>query len=480
MNEEIEKTYQSPLVSRYASKEMLYLFSSFHKTVLWRKLWISLAKGQKKLGLSINEEQIKELEQNLEIIDFKKIQKYEKQFKHDVMAHIHAYGDLCPTAKSIIHLGATSCYVTDNADLLQMQEGLQLCIQKLVPSIRQLTNFATQNAHIPCLAFTHFQVAQPTTIGKRSCLWIQDLLIDLEEFQYRLSQLRFLGVKGTTGTQASFLKLFQGDHKKVTTLDHYVTQQMGFSKHFIISGQTYTRKQDSYILDALANLAASIHKFATDIRLLAHKKELEEPFEDSQIGSSAMPYKRNPMLSERLCSLSRALISLADNSKYTHSQQWLERTLDDSANRRIVISEAFLLCDSILNLLNRVSNNLVIYPKVMKKHIDEELPFLATENILMKAVEKGADRQEIHERIRQHSQVTAQLSKQEGIENDLIQRIAKDTKIPLSEIEIENLLEIKEFIGRAPEQVIEFIEKEVSPYLLDYKSIKSFSSPIHV
>jgi adenylosuccinate lyase len=473
-------TYQSPLNERYASKEMLHLFSMEYKITTWRKLWISLAKGQQHLGLPITHSQIKELEDNINPINFQKALEYEKQFRHDVMAHIHTYGDACPKAKSIIHLGATSCYVTDNADIIQMQEALNQLKEKLVHCINNLSKFAEKEAHTPCLGYTHFQPAQPTTLGKRTCIWLQDLLIDLQELEYRQTNLRFLGVKGTTGTQASFLSLFKGDHNKVIALDDYVSQEMGFKNPYIISGQTYTRKQDSLVTDSLAGLASSIHKFGSDLRLLAHLKEVEEPFEKKQIGSSAMPYKRNPMRSERLCALSRILISLSENPKYTHSQQWLERTLDDSANRRIVISEAFLLADSLLNILYSVTNGLVSYPKMMLKHLKEELPFMATETILMKAVENGGDRQEIHELIRKHSIKASQNIKEHGKENDLIQRLANDPSLPLSLQEIDEILNIKKFIGRSPQQVELFLKKEIFPLTTNYQNIKPISNTLTV
>ncbi len=473
-------TYSSPLGSRYASKEMLSLFSPFKKISLWRELWIALAKAEKELGLDISDQQIAALEKYKTDIDFDVAQNYEKVFRHDVMAHVHTYGDKCPEAKSIIHLGATSCYITDNADLLQMKEGLSILKGKLVQVIRQLQSFAEENASVPCLGFTHFQAAQPTTVGKRACLWMQDYLLDLQEIQYRIDSLRFLGVKGTTGTQASFLALFGGDHQKVIELDERVTAMAGFSSAFLISGQTYTRKQDIYLLNVLADIAATSHKFATDLRLLANLKEIEEPFEDKQIGSSAMPYKRNPMRAERICSLSRFILSLAENPKYTFATQWLERTLDDSANRRLSISESFLATDALLNLLINVTDGLVTYPKMMTKHLNEELPFMATENIMMHAVQKGGDRQELHEKLRQHSHAAAAKIKQEGADNDLLERIAQDPAFQLSENEIKQLVDVSAFIGRAPEQTHHFIKDEVLPELEKHQDTVTVKVSIEV
>jgi len=453
--------YQSPLTSRYSSNAMSQLFSSQHKATLWRQLWIALAEAEKELGLPISDEQIKELKAHVDNIDFAKVADYERELRHDVMAHIHAYGDLCPTARPIIHLGATSCYVTDNGDLIQMRDGLNLLTKKLALVIEQLSGFAKTHAHLPTLGFTHFQPAQLTTVGKRACLWIQDLLIDLREISRHKDQLRFLGVKGTTGTQASFLSLFNGDHDKVKQLDTLVSQKMDFSQKLTISGQTYTRKQDTLVLNALAGIGESAHKLATDLRLLANLKEVEEPFEENQIGSSAMPYKRNPMLSERTCSLSRYLMSLATNAGYTHATQWFERTLDDSANRRLCIAEAFLTCDAVINLLLRITNGLVVYPKVIDKHIQQELPFMATENILMACVKKGGDRQDLHEQIRKHSIAASKKVKEEGLENDLLKRIVNDPLFAISNEKLQSILKVEDFIGRAPEQVTEFLNTEV-------------------
>lgn len=461
----MHETYKSPLSIRYASPEMLRLFSEQYKISTWRRLWVALAQAQRELGLPITQEQIDELESYAENINFGAAAEHEKHLQHDVMAHIHAYGDQCPKARSIIHLGATSCYVTDNADLIQMREALQLLSNKLAQVLRQLADFALKYRDLPCLGFTHLQPAQPTTVGKRACLWAQDLLLDLQELEVRKNNLRFLGVKGTTGTQASFLALFNHDHDKVQALDRLVADKMGFQNLLLISGQTYTRKQDAFVLNALAGIAISAHKFATDLRLLAHMKEIEEPFHEKQVGSSAMPHKRNPILSERICSLARFVISLSENPAYTASTQWLERTLDDSANRRLCLSESFLGCDAILNLLLQVTKGLVVYPKMMERHITEELPFLATENILMACVKKGGDRQDLHERMRKHSQDAANKMKNEGASNDLLERLASDSAFQITRSEIENILKVSDFIGLAPEQVDKFLEKELIPAL---------------
>ncbi len=457
-----KQQYESPLTARYASKEMSHLFSPHFKHSTWRKLWVALAEGEKELGLEISQEQINELSAHTESIDFDLAGQYESQLHHDVMAHIHAYGDQCPTARPIIHLGATSCFVTDNTDAIQIRQALSLIIARLQTVIRNLRDFSLKYKDQACLGFTHFQPAQLTTVGKRATLWVQDLFMDLDELIYRRDHLRFLGVKGTTGTQASFLSLFNGDHSKVEQLDIIVAKKMGFSRIFPVTGQTYTRKQDTQVLHTLADLAASCHKFATDLRLLAGLKELEEPFESKQIGSSAMPYKRNPMLSERICSLSRFLISLSQNGTYTHATQWLERSLDDSANRRLTLSESFLTADALLILMERVTKGLVVNQAVIKKHIDNELPFMATENILMQAVKKGGDRQTLHERIRVHSQEAADNVKKRGESNDLIERIANDSSFGLSLKEIIQLVDVSTFIGRSPQQVEEFFNKVTS------------------
>lgn len=472
--------YQSPLSDRYASKEMSYLFSPHFKYLTWRKLWVALAKSQKTLGLPITDKQIAELKSAETKIDLSTAEEYEKKFRHDVMAHIHAFGDLCPDAKGIIHLGATSCFVTDNADLIQMREGLTILRNKTLQVIRQLHDFSQKHASLSCLSFTHFQSAQPTTLGKRACMWLQDLLMDLHDFERHLEEMRFLGVKGATGTQASFLSLFENDHSKVKKLDELVAEEMGFSKLFPISGQTYTRKQDIRVMAALSSFAASSHKFATDLRLLAHLKEVEEPFAEKQIGSSAMPYKRNPMRSERICGLARFLISLNENALYTESTQWLERTLDDSANRRLYLPEAFLTADAILNLLCNVTAGLIVHPKIIEKHLADELPFLATEHILMEAVKQGKDRQAVHERLRIHSLETSRKIKEEGLASDLLERMATDPAIGLTVAQIHEQMKIKHFIGRAIEQTHEFLSEQVNPILKKHKDISAYQSQINL
>lgn len=472
--------YQSPLSSRYASQEMSFFFSPQHKYTTWRKLWLALAKAQQTCGLPITDAQIRSLEKHIEKIDLKRVEEIEKNLRHDVMAHIHAYGEQCPDAKGIIHLGATSCYVTDNGDLLQMRDALKLIRNKVIQVIRQLQPFAAEYAHLPCLSYTHFQAAQPTTVGKRACLWLQDLLIDLNDIEHLIEGIHFLGVKGATGTQASFLSLFQGDHHKVKQLEQLVAKEMGFHHIFTISGQTYTRKQDVRIAAILSSLASSAHKFATDIRLLSHLKEVEEPFSNKQVGSSAMPHKRNPMSCERICGLSRFLISLNENALYTEATQWLERTLDDSANRRLYIPELFLTADAMLDLLCHVTDGLVVHRSMIEKHLAEELPFLATERLLMEAVKLGKDRQQVHERLRIHSQASSNLIKEKGQSHDLFQRIAQDSDIGFTLQQIEEFARPEQFIGCAVEQVHAFLSHEVAPVLQRYKDIKPFRPSISV
>ena len=472
------KHYQSPFSDRYASEEMSYLFSPYFKFTTWRKLWIALAKSQKALGLPITDTQVKSMEAACDKLDLEKAKEYEKKFRHDVMAHIHAFGDQCPEAHGIIHLGATSCFVTDNTDLIQMNEGLKLLRNKLLQIIRQLHPLAQEHAALACLSYTHFQPAQPTTVGKRVCLWLQDLLLDFYEFEHCIEHLRFLGVKGATGTQASFLSLFQGNTQHVKKLEELVAKEMGFSRVFSISGQTYTRKQDIRILSTLSSFAASAHKFATDLRLLAHLKEIEEPFAETQVGSSAMPYKRNPMRSERICGLARFLISLNENPLYTEATQWFERSLDDSANRRITLPEAFLSADAILDLLCNLTAGLIIHPKIIQKHLDEELPFLATEHILMEAVKKGKDRQHIHERLRIHSLGACHQIKEEAKPNDLLERIIQDREIGLSSAEINALMSEGSFIGCSIQQTHDFLNAEVSPLLKKYEHISRYFAQV--
>ncbi len=457
--------YLSPFSTRYASKEMQYLFSAQNKFSLWRKLWIILAESEQELGLSITDEQIAEMRAHIDDIDFDAASEYEKKLRHDVMAHIHAWGDQCPTARPIIHLGATSCYVGDNADVLILRDALQLIRKRLIAVIRALSDFADEHASQPCLAFTHFQSAQPTTVGKRATLWLNDLTLDLEEIDFCLSTLKPLGCKGTTGTQASFLELFHGDYDKVWKLDSLISEKMGFEKAVPVSGQTYSRKTDSRALNALSQIGQSAHKFANDIRLLAHKKEIEEPFEKNQIGSSAMAYKRNPMRSERMTALSRFLISNAQNGAMTAAEQWFERTLDDSANRRLSLAEGFLCADAVLSLYLNIASGLVVYDKVIEKHLREELPFMATENILMDAVERGGDRQELHEHIRLHSIAAANAVKMEGKECDLLSRIAGDAAFQVDEETLESSLQPENYIGCAAEQTKKYLADIIQPML---------------
>jgi len=461
----LRSTYESPFNSRYASKEMQEIFSADKKFRTWRRLWIALAEAEKELGLDITEEQIEELKKFKDDINYEVAEKMERDVRHDVMAHVHAYGEQCPKAKPIIHLGATSCYVGDNTDIIIMTEALRLIKKKLLIVISKLSEFALKYKDVPTLGFTHLQPAQPVTIGKRACMWIQDLLIDLDDLEHLLSTIKLLGSKGTTGTQASFMELFEGDSEKVKKLDLLIAEKLGFKSVYPISGQTYTRKLDSRVYNVLSGIAQSAYKFSNDIRILQNMKEIEEPFEEKQIGSSAMAYKRNPMRSERISSLARYVIVNALNPAITASTQWLERTLDDSANKRISIPEGFLAVDSILNIYINVAGGLVVYPKVIEKHLMDELPFIATENILMEAVKRGGDRQELHERIRIHSMEAGKQVKVEGKKNDLLERIAGDEMFGLTLDEIKKLLNPKNFVGRAPEQVEEFINDFVKPVI---------------
>jgi len=465
----LKNTYESPLNSRYASSEMKQVFSPDTKFKTWRRLWIALAEAEKELGLNITDEQIEEMRKNKDNINYELAEAKEKEFRHDVMAHIHAYGELCPSARGIIHLGATSCYVGDNTDIIIMHEGLKLLKKKLVAVISKLSEFALKYKDIPTLGFTHFQPAQLVTVGKRATLWIQDLTMDLEEMDFVLSTMKLLGSKGTTGTQASFLNLFEGDNEKVKKLDDLIAKKMGYDKVFAVSGQTYSRKLDSRILNVLSCIAQSAYKFSNDMRLLQNMKEVEEPFEKKQIGSSAMAYKRNPMRSERISSLARYVIVDALNPAITASTQWFERSLDDSANKRISIPEAFLAVDAILNIYINVADGMVVYPKVIEKHILEELPFMATENIMMEAVKRGGDRQELHEKIRVHSMEAAKKVKVEGGKNDLIERISEDCAFNLNLDELRSVLEPKNYVGRSPQQVEEFVNDVVKPILDENK-----------
>ena len=458
-------TYESPLSSRYADKEMKYLFSPDMKFKTWRRLWIALAESEMELGLPVTQEQVDELKAHAEDINYEVAEERERLVRHDVMSHVYAYGQQCPKAAGIIHLGATSCYVGDNTDIIIMTEAMKIVRKKLVNVIRILSHFAEEYKDLPTLAFTHFQPAQPTTVGKRATLWMQEFLMDLEDVEYQLSKAKLLGSKGTTGTQASFLELFNGDHSKVKQLDQKIAEKMGFAACFPVSGQTYPRKVDSQVLSVLSGIAQSAAKFSSDLRLLQHLKEVEEPFEKNQIGSSAMAYKRNPMRSERICSLARYVIVDAVNPAITSSTQWFERTLDDSANKRISVAEAFLTVDAILNIYMNVASGLVVYPKVINKRIMSELPFMATENIMMDAVKNGGDRQELHERIRKHSMDAGKVVKEQGGENDLIERIVADDSFNLSHEEIDKILKPENFIGRSVSQVEEFIDEYVNPVL---------------
>lgn len=472
--------YNTPLSSRYASKEMSYLFSEEMKFTTWRKLWLALAESEKELGLDITDEQIQELRDNLSNINYKDAEERERITRHDVMSHVYAYGLQCPSAKKIIHLGATSCYVGDNTDLIIMKQALEIIRTKTINVIRNLSQFSLKYKNMPTLGFTHLQPAQLTTVGKRAALWIQDLLMDLENLDFVLQTIKFRGVKGTTGTQASFMELFNEDEELVKKLDVLVTKKMGFNDSFPVTGQTYPRKVDSIILNTISEIAQSAYKFSNDLRLLQSMKEIEEPFEETQIGSSAMAYKRNPMRSERMSSLCRYVIVNSLNPAITAATQWLERTLDDSANKRIAVSEAFLALDGILNLYLNISSGMVVYEKVIKTHIDNELPFMATETILMEAVKRGGDRQELHERIRVHSMEAAKRVKELGLSNDLLDRIAKDSIFNISLKEILSILDPERFIGRAPGQVEYFIENFVNPILKENQSLLGVQYNINV
>ena len=473
--------YESPLSARYSSKEMKYIFSPDMKFRTWRKLWIALAETEMELGLPIKQSQIDQLKEHQDDINYEVAEAQEKLVRHDVMSHVHAYGEQCPDAKGIIHLGATSCYVGDNTDIIIMTEALKLVRNKLITVIRNLSKFADAYKGLPTLGFTHFQPAQPTTVGKRATLWIQELLLDLEDVEYQLSKAKLLGSKGTTGTQASFLELFEGDHKKCKELDKKIAEKMGFKGCFAVSGQTYSRKVDSQFLNVLAGIAQSAAKFSNDIRLLQHLKEVEEPFEKNQIGSSAMAYKRNPMRSERIGSLSRYVMVDVLNGYFTSATQWFERTLDDSANKRLSIPEAFLAIDGILNLYANVADGLVVYPKVIESRLRKELPFMATENIMMDTVKnRGGDRQELHERIRLHSMAASKVIKEEGGENDLLERIANDDAFGVTLEDLEKILQPEKYTGRAKEQTEDFLNEEVKPVLERYSDLETEKPEINV
>ena len=459
--------YISPFSTRYASDEMQYIFSEDNKFRTWRKLWIALAEAEKAEGLAITDEQIAELKAHAEDINYEVAMAREKECRHDVMSHVHAYGVQCPNAKAIIHLGATSCYVGDNTDMVVMKQALELVRSKVLGVIALLAKFAEEYKDMPCMAYTHLQPAQPTTVGKRASLWLNDLVLDLHEIDHRLSTLALLGSKGTTGTQASFVELFGGDSQKIAAVEDRIAAAMGFDKVVPVSGQTYSRKTDYFVVSVLSGIAQTASKFSHDMRLLQNFKEMEEPFEKSQIGSSAMPYKRNPMRCERITSLARYVMSDALNPALTAGTQWMERTLDDSANKRIAVAEAFLGVDAILNIMLNVCDGLVVYPKVVRARLMNELPFMATENIMMSAVKKGGDRQELHEKLRVHSQAAAAVVKQEGLPNDLIDRVCADPDFNLTKEEIVAFLKPENFVGRAPEQVAEFLENVVKPILAE-------------
>ena len=473
-------TYQNPLTRRYASREMSACFSDRKKFTTWRRLWVALAEAEQELGLRVTDEQIAELRRFQDDVNFDVADARERQIRHDVMAHVHAYGVQCPTARPIIHLGATSAYVGDNTDLIQMRDGLLILKKKLVTLMAELRAFALAHKDLATLGFTHFQAAQPTTVGKRATLWLQDFLLDYQEVEHRLATLRLLGSKGTTGTQASFVELFDGDEEKVKALDRKVAEKMGFGRTYSVTGQTAPRKVDAQVAGVLAGVAASGHKFGDDLRLLQHLKEVEEPFEEEQVGSSAMAYKRNPMRSERVCALARYAASLAQSTVWTAATQWFERTLDDSANKRLAVPEMFLAADAILILAINVARGLVVHPRMIRRHIDLELPFMATENILMEAVKRGGDRQSLHERIRQHAVAAGRVVKEEGGDNDLLDRIAADPAFGVTRADLDRTLDLRAFVGRAPSQVVEFIRDEVDPIIEDNRGLLGAEAEVKV
>lgn len=473
-------TYISPLSERYASREMQHIFSPAFKFTTWRRLWVILAECEMELGLDITQQQIDEMKANVHNIDFEKAAEYEKKLRHDVMAHVHAYGDVCPNAKGIIHLGATSCYVGDNTDIIIMQKALALIKSRLLAVAQVLRGFCLEYAGLPMLGFTHFQPAQPTTLGKRATLWLQDTMYDLQELDFVADSIKPLGSKGTTGTQASFRELFDGDYEKAKALDRLIAEKIGFDMAVPVAGQTYSRKMDARVLNVLSQIAQSAAKFSNDIRLLAHLKEVEEPFEKNQIGSSAMAYKRNPMRSERMASLARYVIVNAQNAAFTAAGQWFERTLDDSANKRISIPEGFLACDGILSIYHNVAQGLVVNPRVIQKHLMEELPFMATENILMDCVKRGGDRQELHEAIRLHSIAAGNVVKQEGGANDLVERIAADPVFGMTLSQLQSMMNPEDFTGFATEQTREYISNHVDPILEKYSNTPLAESELHV
>ncbi|MEO9590599.1 adenylosuccinate lyase [Rhodopirellula bahusiensis] len=478
MTETQETPYQNPLIERYASREMAFHWGPQRRFASWRKVWIALAEAEQELGIPITDAQIEQLKSFENKLNLDEAKKYERELRHDVMAHVHAYGDQCPDARGIIHLGATSCFVTDNADLLLIREALQLTAKRLAATIDQMAKFAAEHRDLPCLAFTHFQPAQPTTVGKRACLWIYDLVLDLEAIEHRLETLRARSAKGTTGTQASFLELFSGDQDKVRTLEKRIAEKLSFDSVYAVTGQTYPRKVDAQLLDALSGIGQSLHKIATDIRLLAGRKEVEEPFEKKQIGSSAMAYKRNPMRSERICALGRFVMSLQSSPAMTAATQWMERTLDDSANRRLVIPQAFLAIDAALVLMQNVADGMVVYPATIAKNLGAELPFMATENILMQAVAAGGDRQDLHEQIRVHSQAAALEVKQNAGDNDLLERLKGDENF--AGIDLEAAIDPHAYVGRAPQQVDEFMEAIIAPIRQRYSGGDDLSVEVTV
>ncbi len=473
-------TYESPFCTRYASREMQYVFSADKKFTTWRRLWVALARAEMKLGLNVTKEQVDELEANIENIDYECAAEREKLVRHDVMAHVYTYGKACPKAAGIIHLGATSCYVGDNTDIIVMRDAMQIVLKKLVTVISQLSCFADKYKDMPALAYTHLQPAQLTTVGKRATLWINELLMDLDELEYRIKNLKLLGSKGTTGTQASFKELFEGDSAKVKELERMIAEEMGFDAVVPVSGQTYSRKTDSQIIGTLGNIAQTAMKFANDMRILQNFKEMEEPFEKNQIGSSAMPYKRNPMRCERITALARYLMIDTLNPAFTAGTQWFERTLDDSANKRISVAEGFLAADAILNIMINVTSDLVVYPKVIRQRIMRELPFMASENIMMDAVKRGGNRQELHEKIRTYAMEAGKQVKEEGLENDLIERILADPSFGLKREDIEAVLVPENYTGRSSEQVTEFLDECVKPVLEKYSSMTHESAEINV
>ena len=458
-------TYETPLNSRYASREMQKIFSPDRKFTTWRKLWVALAESEMEMGLPVTQKQVDEFKAHVEDIDYEAARRHEERTRHDVMAHVLAYGDVCPNARGVIHLGATSCYVTDNADILMLRDALTLVREKLLEVIRRLRAFALEYKDLPTLGYTHLQPAQLTTVGKRAALWMQDLLMDLDEVNFALSSLKLLGNRGATGTQESFMKLFDGDGEKVDELERRIARKVGMEKCFAVSGQTYPRKLDSRVLGALSGIAQSAYKFAQDLRLLQSFREVEEPFEKGQIGSSAMAYKRNPMRSERICALARHVMALTQDAQMTAATQWFERTLDDSANRRLSLPEAFLATDAVLELYANIASGMVVYPAMIGKRVMENLPFMATEAILMEGVRLGGDRQELHERIRVHSQAAAARMKQEGKESDLMERIAADPAFPMDHEHLTKLLAPENYTGRAAEQTVNFVKNEVDPAL---------------